>query len=342
MGARRRSLAPLRASRRAHGPAFLSHSRSGASAVPRDYWALSALDPTHPTSSLFAPPWALLLLRGGAAVYVGTTLALIGARGAWGVAIPWMAFFTNWTFCLFGVWALLGAVVSARAVLASRCRRRPRARPSDPGGAPAPSTPGSPAPLAPRRSDVESPPASPGAAPPPAAAPAWPRLDAAFALLTSIVAPASFFLSFFFWAFLWPHIARDTGKGPNAHTIMEHGGNVALLVLDCVLSRGPAVTLWFQLTLLYGTAYVIFMWAWQGATGEWVYPVFSWDRPMAAGAYAVLPFLLAGAFGLWYGLAAAREAVGRALAARKARKGDGVRGARAALAPTPDPRGGGC
>ena len=347
---------------RAGADALHPPSRPGARADAPDYLSFSILDPTHPTTSLFAPAWVLLALRAGAAAYVSATLALIGARSAWGgmiqcvvgeerrreglehretrrfprtdrprlflspsLPLSWLAFFTNWTFCLFGLWALLGAVVSARAVLAPLARRR-RARSlrPAPGGPATPGTPGSPAPLAPRRSDIESPPASPGGGGPEAPAAArWPRLDALFALLTAVVTPASLFLSFFFWAFLWPHIARETGQWPNAHTIMEHGGNVLILAADALLSRTPAVTPWFQLTLLYGTAYVVFMWAWQGATGDWIYPLFSWDRPMAAGAYTALPLLLAGAFGVWYGLAAGREAVGRGLAARRKRRGGG-------------------
>ena len=119
----------------------------------------------------------------------------------------------------------------------------------------------------------------------------------------------------------------DPRGPPPPHTFMEHGGNVAILLADAALSRTPAVSYHFQLTLAYGTAYVVFMWAWHAATGgDWIYQSFDWNRPLAAAAYAVVPFLLAAAFGLWYGVAAGREAVGRALARRRERRKGGQGG----------------
>ena len=69
---------------RAGADALHPPSRPGARADAPDYLSFSILDPTHPTTSLFAPAWVLLALRAGAAAYVSATLALIGARSAWG------------------------------------------------------------------------------------------------------------------------------------------------------------------------------------------------------------------------------------------------------------------
>jgi hypothetical protein len=47
-----------------------------------------------------------------------------------------------------------------------------------------------------------------------------------------------------------------------------------------------------QAVLAYGTAYCVFMWAWWGATGEWVYASLDWSKPASLGAYVALPVLL--------------------------------------------------
>ena len=155
----------------------------------------------------------------------------------------------------------------------------------------------------------------------------WPPLDTAFLVLTAVVTPASIFLSAFFWGVLYPHIAAGGGGAPPTHMILEHGGNVALLLTDAVISRVPVVSYHFQGMIVYGSIYVIFMWIWHGARGgDWIYQTFDWHRPHAAAAYAVLPFLLAAAFGVWYGVAAAREAGGRALERRRRRRGRGEEG----------------
>ena len=181
-----------------------------------------------------------------------------------------------------------------------------------------------------RRSDVDSPPpcrrvpAAVQSPPPPPSPPrhGWPPVDTAFLVLTAVVTPASIFLSAFFWVALYPHIAATSGGAPPpTHMVLEHGGNVALLLADAVISRVPVVSYHFQGVIVYGSIYVIFMWIWHGVREDWIYQTFDWHRPLAAAAYAVLPFLLAAAFALWYGVAAGREAGGRALERRRRRRG---------------------
>jgi len=53
--------------------------------------------------------------------------------------------------------------------------------------------------------------------------------------------------------------------------------------------------------LLYGTAYLIFMWAvWLPVKDCWVYDVFDWGRWRALGAYAVLPLAVFIAWLIWW------------------------------------------
>ena len=44
--------------------------------------------------------------------------------------------------------------------------------------------------------------------------------------------------------------------------------------------------------MAYGSAYVVFLWAWWGATGSWVYPSLDWSEPASLAAYVFLPVLL--------------------------------------------------
>ena len=55
-----------------------------------------------------------------------------------------------------------------------------------------------------------------------------------------------------------------------------------------------------QVTLWYGSIYLVFMFIYYGASSEWVYWVLNWDRPSALGLYALLPLLLFAAHVIWY------------------------------------------
>lgn len=54
-----------------------------------------------------------------------------------------------------------------------------------------------------------------------------------------------------------------------------------------------------QVTLWYGTIYLVFMFIYYGASSEWVYWVLNWDKPSALGLYALLPLLLFAAHLVW-------------------------------------------
>ena len=54
-----------------------------------------------------------------------------------------------------------------------------------------------------------------------------------------------------------------------------------------------------QVTLWYGSIYLVFMFIYYGASSEWVYWVLDWDRPSALAMYALLPLLLFAAHVVW-------------------------------------------
>ena len=62
------------------------------------------------------------------------------------------------------------------------------------------------------------------------------------------------------------------------------------------MSRGSSI---LQVTLWYGSLYLVFMFIYYGASSEWVYWVLDWDRPSALVLYALLPLLLFAAFCVW-------------------------------------------
>jgi hypothetical protein len=97
---------------------------------------------------------------------------------------------------------------------------------------------------------------------------------------------------------------------------IEHGASAALLLADLLLSRTPIVSYHCQAPLLFVTAYAAFMWAWAGATGEWLYEI-RWDEGADLVGYAVLAVFVGLSFLLLLLLAGLREllAAGRCRAA---------------------------
>ena len=54
-----------------------------------------------------------------------------------------------------------------------------------------------------------------------------------------------------------------------------------------------------QVTLGYGTVYLLFMWVYHDASSHWVYDVLDWTKPWAIPLYLPLPLLLFAAFMFW-------------------------------------------
>lgn len=55
-----------------------------------------------------------------------------------------------------------------------------------------------------------------------------------------------------------------------------------------------------QITIWYGSAYLVFMWVWHGASAHWVYYVLDWSTPLAVALYLALPPLLLVCATFWY------------------------------------------
>ena len=156
--------------------------------------------------------------------------------------------------------------------------------------------------------------------------------------LSSVAGPAAIFVALMYWLVLRRFIERaNPGKPFDPVDAMLHGGNALLVALDALLSRVPAASSHFQITLAYGTAYSIFIWSYERATGRFLYGrILAWSRPTAVGFYGfALPGALLACFAFWCLLAAGREALGKKLIAKKdeeakkdeAKKGNAGRGA---------------
>ena len=53
--------------------------------------------------------------------------------------------------------------------------------------------------------------------------------------------------------------------------------------------------------LLYGSVYEVFMWIYYGASGEWVYGVFNWEKQTSVALYVLIPIVYAIIFYVWCG-----------------------------------------
>ena len=110
---------------------------------------------------------------------------------------------------------------------------------------------------------------------------------------------------------------------------LKHGVNNLVIAADVALTRVPYVSYHFQAGLLqrmlspaclqprprsphallfppplqvqmwYGSAYLLFMWAWHGLSSRWVYRILDWSTPLSVLLYLALPLLNAAAFAVW-------------------------------------------
>lgn len=135
-----------------------------------------------------------------------------------------------------------------------------------------------------------------------------------YSLLSSVAGPAAIFVALIYWLVLRRFIERtNPGKAFDPVDAMLHGGNALLVALDALLSRVPAASSHFQVTLAYGTAYSVFIWSYERTTGRFIYGrILAWSRPTAVAFYGfALPGALLACFVFWCLLAAGREALGR-------------------------------
>lgn len=289
------------------------------------FWAWELLEPSHCVTSPLLPPWALLVLRlAGLAYFV--SYFFVKAFVDFDLKPNWLLFFTNWSFCVFALSMLLGACHSAwdmrrrrqagRLPLAASLAHHGEATDgqellqdaaaADTGHA---------------FSEVELSAAAHfgsgngavvgnGGAmckpslliAPAGAAATWPLLAKVHLLSTEVACASELFLTAFYWALL--HSGSEDDLATN---LMVHGINNVFMLADVALSHLPFVSYHFQAVLLYGTAYLTFMWIRFGVSGEWTYSTLDWSKSASLAFYLLLPCLLALAFFLYWGLAWGRE-----------------------------------
>lgn len=259
--------------------------------LPKDYWAISVLDPEHLVTSLFLNEVLVLLLRVFYLAFFAITLLLEGLTGD-GFGNPgfWFTFFTNWTFLLFGLWSVLGIALTAHSIqskLSVSTIKQSQSQIEDSDVL----TSGDdlvdlPFTLRSKRSK-------------------WGIASVTYLFMTEITASSTLFLSFFYWTFLF------SPKAPlQIDNLLKHGVNNVVLLLEALLCRTPFVSYHYQAVLLYGTVYTLFMWIYHAASLHWVYWVLDWSKPTAIGLYLLNPIFLCAAFFFWYCVAWLREKLG--------------------------------
>ena len=135
-----------------------------------------------------------------------------------------------------------------------------------------------------------------------------------YSLLSSVAGPSAVFVALMYWLVLRRFIAASSPSKPfDPVDAMLHGGSALLVVLDVLLSRTPAASSHFQVTLAFGTAYSVFIWSYERLTGRFLYGrLLAWSRLTAVAFYGfALPGSLLACFAFWCLLAAGREALGR-------------------------------
>ncbi|CAK0756813.1 hypothetical protein CVIRNUC_002486 [Coccomyxa viridis] len=266
---------------------FISNRAPCSSPRSRTYWSFDVLEPLHVVTSHWLSDTGLLLLRCVQLLFFAVTLTLEGTTGDGFGDRPktWWTYFTNWTFILFALWSLLGVIVTAKHVQAkaSACDQHQALEAQE----------------ARRGAGRDASAAGPGSMDW-----RWTPLLKTYCIASETNAVSTLFLSAFFWAFL----SGEPGAMA-VDNILKHGVNNGFILLDIFFSKQPFVSYHFQVTLWYGSLYLVFMFIYYGASSEWVYWVLDWDRPSALVLYALLPLLLFAAFCVWYWIALLREAV---------------------------------
>lgn len=257
---------------------------------PQQFWAFDTASPDWLTTSYFVPIWVLAALRLLIGIYFGVELLVEGFTTRNGLGSPgyvWLSFFTDWSFMVYGFAGLFGFGVTLWHMILQR--RDVKVQPDVETAAPEQSAVAAAA--TPRK---------------------WTAVEAFYLLVFETSAASALFLTVFYW------VALAGDGGVSADNLLKHGVNNVMILLDVMLSRVPFLSYHFHVALIYGTVYLIFMWAvWLPVENYWVYSVFDWSRWRSLGAYAVLPVALFVSWLVWTGFAALREVLGRRFAVRR-------------------------
>ncbi|KAK9808471.1 hypothetical protein WJX73_009871 [Symbiochloris irregularis] len=237
-----------------------------------NYWQFDSLRASDLVTGFFISDTCILVLRCSEVLFFAVTLLVEGLTGdGFGDPDRWLTFFTNWTFVLFGFYALLGTLLTAQHVQGKITQAAGQ--------------------------DEETWGRCYGSKP----VTNWSLLAVTYCLVAEVNATATLFLSIFYWAIIFR-------GNPAPDNILKHGVNNAMILADICLTRVPFHSYHFQVVLWYGSVYLVFMWIYHGASTYWVYEVLDWSKPIAALFYLLLPLLLLICAFVWFGIAAGREA----------------------------------
>lgn len=138
-----------------------------------------------------------------------------------------------------------------------------------------------------------------GAAPalPAGAPPQWTLLQKSVAVLLQVVTIASITLTVYYVSIIRGNLS------------LPHGGVALMLLVEVLLSRAPFVSYHVQATMIYGTIYLVVMWAYVAIDPSdfWMYESLNWHDPVSAAFYSVLPGLILISFFVCYFVARLRE-----------------------------------
>eukprot|EP00884_Botryococcus_braunii_P018344 jgi/Botrbrau1/5193/Bobra.0172s0061.1 len=249
---------------------------------PQSFWAFDMLDPIDLVTSNWTPRAWLLGVRWFTLLFFCACLLAEGneADGFGHEPGVWLVFFTNWTFTLFGLWGLLGVLLTHLAVWRT-------GRAENPGPV--------------RESQSACSPEHREATLPRQ----WDLMSVSYMLLSQVVPVAVLFLSCFFWAI------ADFQRGIHADDIMKHSVINVVIFFDLFMSRTPLVSYHFEITVAYGSLYAIFMWIYHAASGHWVYQALDLSHPLAPVLYFMLPVLLFASFLVWWAVLSFREVLAK-------------------------------
>jgi len=132
----------------------------------------------------------------------------------------------------------------------------------------------------------------------------WDCLSILHCLAMETTTASALMLSAWFWVVLVATSAKGVDLLP--YDFMAHGVNVVIALLEVVLTRLPMVSYHFQVMLWYGTAYILLLWIYGGASGTWRYGM-NIQRGLPVGAFVLLPVLCFVFFGLCFLVAKLRE-----------------------------------
>ncbi|KAG2427890.1 hypothetical protein HYH02_014493 [Chlamydomonas schloesseri] len=299
---------------------FASNTRGGRGwkhSLPNTFWAFDALDPKSVVTSWFLGDWGVLVVHVLTLTWLMVCLIVEATKNG-PVNGEWVTYFTHWSLVLLsfagGVAMLNHIRYMWRRTKAGLSLSRVSPEPSlvnvnvttavgaeelgEAGGGVHPK----------HMADAAAAAAAGKAHNAADDAATWDWLSCFSQLTMQTAVNAAFFLDVYYWVVLIA-IQGDPVEGPA--TQLKHGGNLGIAALEVFLTRMPIVSVHFQATLAYGTAYLVFLWIYGSVSGTWRYSL-NWKKTSTVIMHAAVPIALAVFMLIWWGLAMLRDVMGAA------------------------------